>query len=267
MSSTKSKTQRRLARLHSHLKLTTSPTSSPPTSSPRSPTPHTKKKLLAGIRVIELATVIAAPSACALLCDLGAEVIKIENPKSPDVARLWGYGDDAALTADPTLQSAPGGGGSAFSQINRGKKSIALNPTDPKGNALLLQLIATADIFVTNVRQKSLIKMGIDYETLSKRYPKLIYGHLSAWGRSGPMASDPGYDYGAFWAHTGVQDILRSSDDAAMPRFPGGVGDFTTGHQLYGGIMAALYQREREGVGQLVGKVFFFLLLVLTYSS
>lgn len=61
-----------------------------------------------------------------------------------------------------------------------------------------------------------------------------------------------GYDFGAFWAHTGVQDIIRSSDDASMPRFPGGVGDYTTAHQLFGGLMTALYQREREGVGQLV---------------
>jgi crotonobetainyl-CoA:carnitine CoA-transferase CaiB-like acyl-CoA transferase len=116
----------------------------------------------------------------------------------------------------------------------------------------MLKLLGTADIFVTNVRQKSLVKMGLDYDSLSKIFPKLIYGQLSAWGRQGAMAADPGYDFGAFWAHTGVQDIIRSSDEASMPRFPGGVGDYTTGHQLYAGLMAALFQREREGVGQLV---------------
>ena len=236
-----STTRRRLQMLQSHVTFSPSSKPSPP-----------RRKLLAGIRVVELATVIAAPCACALLSDHGATVIKIEDPRAPDIARSWGKGDDPALTADLDLNNASGGGGSAFTNINRGKQAIALNPTTTKGNLLLKRLIATADIFVTNVRQQSLIKMGLDYETLSKEFPSLIYGHLSAWGRAGPMKDDPGYDFGAFWAHTGVQEIIRSGDNAAMPRFPGGVGDYTAGHQLYGGIMAALYQREREGIGQLV---------------
>jgi cinnamoyl-CoA:phenyllactate CoA-transferase len=237
-------TQRRLYQLQAHL--TSSPTKATVVAT------TIRKKLLSGIRVVELATVIAAPCACALLCDHGAEVIKVEDPRNPDIARSWGNGDRSDLTADPTLYSAIGGGGSAFTNINRGKKAIALNPTTKRGNEILIQLIGTADIFVTNVRQKSLIKMGLDYDTLRLIYPKLIFGQLSAWGRHGPMKDDPGYDFGAFWAHTGVQEIIRSGDDAPMPRFPGGVGDYTTGHQLFGGIMAALYQREREGIGQLV---------------
>ena len=237
---TTASTRRRLHHLQAHLR---------PHATAASPTSN---KLLAGLRVIELATVIAAPCACALLADMGAEVIKIEDPRAPDIARSWGRGDAKELTADPQLQASIGGGGSAFVNINRGKKALALNPTTVKGNALLKMLIATADIFVTNVRQKSLIKMGLDYTTLSTLFPTLIYGHLSAWGRSGPFVNDPGYDFGAFWAHTGVQELIRSGPNAPMPRFPGGVGDYTTGHQLFGGIMAALYQREREGVGQLV---------------
>ncbi len=145
-------------------------------------------KLLNGIRVIELATVIAAPSACALLCDHGAEVIKIEDPTNPDIARIWGRGDTEELTADPKLRNAPGGGGSAFTQLNRGKKSVTLNPTKPEGNKILHELISMADIFVTNVRQKSLEKMGIDYETLKLKHPRLIYGHLTAWGRNGMLS-------------------------------------------------------------------------------
>ena len=238
---------RRLQRLSNHLELIRQPTTADLSNTADAP-----KKLLVGIRVIELATVIAGPSACALLCDHGAEVIKIEDPRSPDIARTWGRGDRADQTADLALQQAPGGGGSAFTQINRGKSAITLNPTLPQGSAILKKLIATADIFVTNVRQKSLVKMGFDYDTLHAEFPKLIYGQLSAWGRDGPMKDDPGYDFGAFWAHAGVQDIIRANDEASMPRFPGGVGDFTTGHQLYGGLMAALFQREREGIGQLV---------------
>ena len=215
-STTTASARRRLHHLQAHLR---------PHTTAASPTSN---KLLAGLRVIELATVIAAPCACALLADMGAEVIKIEDPRAPDIARSWGRGDAKELTADPQLQASIGGGGSAFVNINRGKKALALNPTTVKGNALLKQLISTADIFVTNVRQKSLIKMGLDYNTLSTLFPTLIYGHLSAWGRSGPMANDPGYDFGAFWAHTGVQEIIRSGPDAPMPRFPGGVGDYTT---------------------------------------
>ena len=208
--------------------------------------------MLDGVRVVELSTVIAAPCCCALLSDFGAEVIKIENPQKPDFARTWGVRDRPDKTADPSLRASPGGGGSAFVNLNRGKKSVALDPTSPEGKRLLYQLLQTADVFVTNVRLKSLEKHGLDYETLHARLPKLIYGHLSAWGLRGPMVHDAGYDFSSFWAHAGVQDILKSSDNSSMPRFPGGVGDYTTGSQLYGGILGALYHRERTGEGQLV---------------
>ena len=219
---------------------------------PREQRPAGAKRMLDGLRVVELATVIAAPCACALLCDHGAEVIKIENPGNPDISRGWGKGDSDDMTGNLALKHAPGGGGSAFIHLNRGKKSLTLDPTRPEGNKILHALLATADIFVTNVRQQSLERMGVDYESLRIKHPRLIYGHLSAWGRNGPKQNDPGYDFGAFWAYTGVMDILRSSEDAPMPRFPGGVGDFTTGSQLFGGILGALYHRERTGEGQLV---------------
>ena len=122
--------------------------------------------MLDGLRVVELATVIAAPCACALLCDHGAEVIKIENPGNPDISRGWGKGDSDDMTGNLALKHAPGGGGSAFIHLNRGKKSLTLDPTRPEGNKILHALLATADIFVTNVRQQSLERMGVDYESL-----------------------------------------------------------------------------------------------------
>ena len=149
-------------------------------------------RLLAGLRVVELATVMAAPGACAILADFGAEVIKVENPRAPDTTRSWGRGDDPSRTASPELNATVEGGGSAFVQLNRGKKCIALDPTKPEGNALAKRLIGTADIFVTNVRQQSLQKQGLDYESLSKEFPSLIYGHLTAFGRAGEMMNDPG---------------------------------------------------------------------------
>eukprot|EP01051_Picozoa_sp_SAG22_P024956 SAG22_NODE_7166_length_768_cov_1.393124_1_plen_168_part_10 len=159
---------------------------------------------LRGLRVVELASVMAAPVCAALLADYGAEVIKIEDPRGGDVVRSWGKGDDPALTADPALHATAEGGGSSFVQLNRGKKSVGLNPTAPEGKAILLKLLATADIFITNVRLKSLRKAGLDYESLAPLFPRLIVGHLSAFGRTGPMADDPGYDFGAFWAQSGL---------------------------------------------------------------
>jgi crotonobetainyl-CoA:carnitine CoA-transferase CaiB-like acyl-CoA transferase len=240
--------RRRLRRLASHV-VAPRPCSAATTTTA---TAAAATKMLGGLRVVELATVIAAPACAALLADNGADVIKIENPRKPDFARGWGLKDDPAKTADPGLRAAPGGGGSAFVNLNRGKRSVALDPTTPRGRALLFQLLETADIFVTNVRLRSLRRLGLDYESLHPQLPRLIYGQLSAWGRAGPMVDDPGYDFSSFWAHSGVQDILRSSDTAPMPRFPGGVGDYTTGAQLYGGILGALYHRERTGKGQLV---------------
>jgi crotonobetainyl-CoA:carnitine CoA-transferase CaiB-like acyl-CoA transferase len=110
---------------------------------------------------------MAAPIAGALLADYGAEVIKIENPKAPDVTRSWGRADDPKRTADATLQQTEEGGGSSFVQLNRGKKSVGLNPTSPEGKTILLALLKTADVFITNVRLKSLRKAGLDYETLA----------------------------------------------------------------------------------------------------
>lgn len=137
--------------------------------------------------MVELASVMAAPVAAALMADYGAEVIKIEDPRGGDVTRSWGRGDDPAKTADPALHATVEGGGSSFVQLNRGKKSLGLNPTTPTGREVLLKLLATADVFVTNVRLKSLRKAGLDYETLGPLFPSLIYAQLSAFGLGGDM--------------------------------------------------------------------------------
>jgi crotonobetainyl-CoA:carnitine CoA-transferase CaiB-like acyl-CoA transferase len=161
---------------------------------------------LEGIRVVELSSVMAAPMCAALLADYGADVIKIEDPRAGgDTTRTWGRQDNPDLTADPELHATVEGGGSAFVQLNRGKRSIALDPTRPEGRDVLLRLLDAADIFITNVRLKSLRKAGLDWETLSAsgRFPRLIYSHLTAFGRGGAMVNDPGCDFGA-WLHTVV---------------------------------------------------------------
>uniref|UniRef100_A0A7S1RWP7 Formyl-CoA transferase n=1 Tax=Alexandrium catenella TaxID=2925 RepID=A0A7S1RWP7_ALECA len=182
---------------------------------------------------------------------MGASVIKIERPGDPDVARNWGTKDDPAKTASPEI-FAKGHGGSSFTQFNRGKRSLVLDIQKPEGKAILKRLLAKADVFVTNVRGKSLTKHAIDYDTLKAEFPRLIYAHLSAWGRTGPMVEAPGFDVGAWWAHSGIMELARPSDSSAMPRQVGGIGDSVLATQLAGFIGLALYHRERTGEGQLV---------------
>lgn len=172
------------------------------------------------------------------------------------MTRGWGGGDDPERTASPELhqhlRAKRGGGGSAYVQTNRGKRSLLVDVQKPAGAAVLRRLLASADVFITNVRTRSLQKTGLDYESLAPEFPRLVYAHLTAFGRVGPKVNDPGYDYGAWWAHTGIMDLVRSSDEGDMPRFPGGIGDNSTAVQLAGYIGLALFHRERTGKGQLV---------------
>ena len=140
----------------------------------------------------------------------------------------------------------------AACRFNRGKQGMTLNYGTAEGLKIMKQLLSTADVFITNVRNKSLIKAGLDYESLKGEFPTLVYGHLSAWGLDGPQKDDPGYDFGAFWGYTGVMEIARSSDDSPMPRFPGAIGDNTTSMQMVAGVALALFHRQNTGQGQLV---------------
>eukprot|EP00930_Biecheleria_cincta_P088819 TRINITY_DN78074_c0_g1_i1.p1 TRINITY_DN78074_c0_g1~~TRINITY_DN78074_c0_g1_i1.p1 ORF type:complete len:449 (+),score=73.92 TRINITY_DN78074_c0_g1_i1:55-1401(+) len=210
------------------------------------------KKILSGIKVVEIATVIAGPTCCAFLADMGAEVIKIERPGEPDVARTWGLKDDPGKTASPELFNSELGGGSSFTQFNRGKRSLVLDIQKPEGKAILKKMLATTDLFVTNVRAKSLKKLGLYYDDLKDEFPRLIYGHLNAWGVQGPMTEAPGFDVGAWWAYSGIMELARPSDDSPMPRQVGGIGDSVLAVQFAGFLGTALYHRERTGQGQLV---------------
>ena len=200
-----------------------------------------RQGVLEGIRVVELATVVAAPSCGAMMCDLGADVIKIETPSGD----MWRRN---AIKLAPKGQRF----GKLFENTNRGKRSIVLDLKKSEDLKNLLKLLETADVFLTNVRVKGLQRLGLDYETIRHRFPRLIYAHLTAWGRAGPHRDDAGYDAGAFWAASGIQDITRFSDDSPPSRYPGGIGDHTTGMALMSGIGMALFYRERHGRGQLV---------------
>ena len=145
------------------------------------------KKVLSGVKVVELATVVAGPTAAAMLADMGAEVIKVENPDRPDEARS--YGRRETPDSEPSMEGV-------FQQYNRGKRGVALNIQSDQGRSLLKRLLAEADVFVTNVRLQSLQKLGLDYDSLKDEFPSLVYGQLSAWGLQGEMVKDPGYDFG-----------------------------------------------------------------------
>ena len=139
--------------------------------------------------------VLAAPMACALMADMGATVLKIEPPQG-EIWRRDGPPEQFQQCA-PQRRAAPAQPDamrlSAHLRLNRGKRSIVLDTqNDPAAMTALKKLIATADVFVTNLREPALRAQGLDYDTLSKDFPALVYAHMSAWGRQGPKKDDPG---------------------------------------------------------------------------
>jgi crotonobetainyl-CoA:carnitine CoA-transferase CaiB-like acyl-CoA transferase len=186
---------------------------------------------LAGTVVVELGVVIAGPAAAAVLGDWGASVIKIEPP------------DGDPQRGNPNT--------SYFQLDNRGKRSICLNLKTEAGRAIALRLIGSADVFVTNLRASALARLGLDYETLAARFPRLVYASISGYGDTGPAAGKAGYDIGAYWSRSGMA-LALAPDGAEPPVSRPGQGDHPTGLAAAAGIAAALYSRERTGSGQLV---------------
>lgn len=192
-----------------------------------------------GVRVVELAVWVAGPSAAALLCDWGADVIKIE-PQNGDPFRGIGALLSGSATTNPM-----------FELDNRGKRSIALDLRQAEGMAVALSLIDQADVFVSNLRQGALARLGLDHNTLLARNPRLIYCHVSGYGLGSPEADRAAYDVGAFWSRAGIASMLTSPGQE-LPLQRGGMGDHTAGSQAAGAVAAALYKREKTGKGQLV---------------
>jgi crotonobetainyl-CoA:carnitine CoA-transferase CaiB-like acyl-CoA transferase len=185
---------------------------------------------LAGVRVLELAVALAAPSAAAMLGDWGAEVIKVEPH-----------------TGDPQRGNTAN---SYFAQDNRAKRSVALDLATDEGRAIMLTLVDRADVFVTNIRPGGLQRIGMDADSLLGRNPRLIYGLITGYGTEGPAAGRAGYDIGAFWSRAGVAGALAGTAEPPVPR--PAMGDHTTGLALVAAISAALFDRERTGLGRVV---------------
>jgi crotonobetainyl-CoA:carnitine CoA-transferase CaiB-like acyl-CoA transferase len=197
---------------------------------------------LAGIKVVELGHWVAVPSTCAILADWGAEVIKIENPGTGDALR--GMRSIEGIPMSNHIMPV-------FEVLNRGKKSLAIDLRVEQGREIVYRLVERSDVFASNFQPRVLNKLGMDYETLSRRNPKLIYATLTGYGETGADKEKPGYDYAAFWARGGLMSKLCSPSGTPPSHRPG-IGDNITSMCIASGILAALLARERNGRGQKV---------------
>jgi len=200
---------------------------------------------LSGVRVVELATFVAAPSCGRLLADLGAEVIKIEAPNG-DTWRARGV---AYLPHEFSLDENP-----VFDIYNAGKKFMSLNLKNAEGKEAFMKLMETADVFLTNNRPDALKRLGLHYDDLKDRFPGLVYAMLLGYGEKGPDAHRPAFDSVGFWSKSGfLHDQATLHDDYAPISPPWGVGDTVCGYLLTAEVCAALYRRKETGKGDYVG--------------
>jgi len=200
---------------------------------------------LSHLRVLDLSRVLAGPWASQMLGDLGAEVIKIEHPAQGDDTRRWGPPFVTDAEGQP-VESA------YFVCANRNKKSVALDMATPEGRAQLLQLLANSDVLIENFKVGGLKKYGLDYESLAKLHPRLIYCSITGFGQTGPYAQRPGYDFmvqglGGLMSVTGQP---HGAEGAGPVKVGVALTDVLTGLHAVSGILAALAWRERSGQGQ-----------------
>jgi CoA:oxalate CoA-transferase len=194
-----------------------------------------------GLVVVDLTRVLAGPFCTMMLAELGARVIKVENPHSGDDSRRF----------EPFFQ----GQSAYFASLNRGKESIALDLKDEADGAIFRKLVGRADVLVENFRPGTMERLGFGYESLRAFNPRLIYGAVSGFGQTGPWSRKPAYDL-IVQALGGVMSI--TGQPGGPPTKAGtSVGDITGGLLLLAGIAAALYDREKTGAGRLVDVAMF----------
>ena len=197
---------------------------------------------LGNIKVVELSTYVAAPSCARMLADMGAKVVKIEAFRGDP----WRYTSMATTYTDEN--EIP-----MFDIYNAGKESICLDIKNPVGMKILMEMLETADVFVTNTRPASLKKQGLDYDSLKEKFPRLIYATVTGYGEKGPEADKPGFDNVAFWTRSGfLRDMAIDAPGSYPVASPTGAGDSNTGALLFGGVVTALYQREFTGKGDYI---------------
>ncbi len=211
--------------------------------------------VLEGLKVLDMGHVVAVPAAGATMADWGADVLKIE-PLTGELARGINSLSREVLPeelAEGLLGRLIDNAGGEFSWyvqlLNRGKRGLAVNlKTDP-GRELVYKLVRDADVFMTNYEASTLLKLKMDYETLVRHKSDLIYGILTGYGTEGPDKDERGFDFAAAWARSGAMYMIGEPGSIPAPQ-RGGMMDRVVGAHIVGGIMAALYHREKTGKGQ-----------------
>jgi crotonobetainyl-CoA:carnitine CoA-transferase CaiB-like acyl-CoA transferase len=196
------------------------------------------KPLFHQLKVVELASMILAPSAAVLLADFGAEVIKIEPPTTGDLNRHW-----HKINGLPISDMAY-----AFQVDNRNKKSVVLDLKSTLGYDAFCKIVSDADVLITNYRIKALNKLKLDYDTVRKLNPRLIYALATGFGEKGIEAHKPGYDTIAYWSRSGIETQVFPVE-GWLGQWPYGSGDHPSGMALFASIMTGLYQRANTGEG------------------
>jgi len=193
---------------------------------------------LAGLKVVELARILAGPWAGQLLADMGADVVKVESPQGDDT-RTWG---------PPFVEQGGAASAAYFHSCNRGKKSVVIDFRTPGGKAALLDLLADADVVIENFKVGGLAKYGLDYASLRATHPRLIYCSITGFGQTGPYAKRAGYDF-IIQGMSGIMSVTGEPDH--QPQKVGmAVADISTGLYASNAILAALHHRHSTGRGQ-----------------
>jgi crotonobetainyl-CoA:carnitine CoA-transferase CaiB-like acyl-CoA transferase len=197
--------------------------------------------MLEGLKVIEMATYVAAPAAGAMLRDWGADVTKVEPLNGCPMRRFF----------EGMKSNVPIEGNPIFTLDNRGKRGVTINTSDKKGADIIRKMIKDADVFLTNVRPQSLESAKLDHETLLKINPKLIYCSLTGYGLDGEEKNKPGFDIAAYWSRSGMAHLTQRKGEEPLP-IRTASGDHITAISSVSGILAALYERNRTGKGKVV---------------
>ena len=200
---------------------------------------------LSGVKVLDLSRILAGPTCTQMLGDLGATVLKIENPRSG--------GDDTRQWGPPYVVDAEGNQSDLsayFMSANRNKRSVEVDITTSDGQATIRRLAAHADILLENFKPGGLRKYGLDYDSLRKDFPHLVYGSISGYGQTGPNAHKPGYDLMA-QGYGGIMSLTGEPDGRPM-KVGVGIADVMCGMYACVGILAALRHKEQTGEGQQV---------------
>ena len=211
---------------------------------------------LSGIRVVDLTRILAGPYATMILGDLGADVVKVENPDGGDDSRAWG----------PPWVPQAGGASAYFTAVNRNKRSVALDLKSEAGREVVWRLIERSDVVISNFRPRVIERLGFSWEAVQARAPRIVYAIVNGYGDTGPGAEKPSFDV-IVQGESGVMDVT-GWPDGPPTRVGISLGDETAGLLAVQGILAALLARERTGLGQRVEVALHDgLLSLLTYHA